>query len=72
MYNIMTNQNKDIEHLIEEISEVNPDSFIADFFINHDSIEYELRTTELPGVPKNTIHCLISCNVNSIKAISLK
>ena len=25
----------------------------------------------VPGVPK-TIHCLISCNVKSIKAISLK
>ena len=25
-----------------------------------------------PGVPKKTVHCLISCNVKSIKAISLK
>ena len=24
------------------------------------------------GVPKKTIHCLISCNIKSIKAISLK
>ena len=27
---------------------------------------------KLPGVPKKTIHCLISCDVKSIKAISLK
>ena len=26
----------------------------------------------ITGVPKKTIHCLISCNVKSIKAISLK
>ena len=26
----------------------------------------------IPGVPKKTIHCLISCNVKSIKAVSLK
>ena len=26
----------------------------------------------IPGVPKKTIHCLISCDVKSIKAISLK
>ena len=26
----------------------------------------------IPGIPKKTIHCLISCNVKSIKAISLK
>ena len=26
----------------------------------------------VPGVPKKTIHCLISCNVKSRKAISIK
>ena len=30
------------------------------------------RNFELPGVPKKTIHCLISCNVKPIKAISIK
>ena len=26
----------------------------------------------IPGVPKKTIHCLISSNVKTIKAISIK
>ena len=26
----------------------------------------------IPGVPKNTIHCLISCNVKHIKTVSTK
>ena len=26
----------------------------------------------MPGVPKKTIHCLISCNAKPIKAISIK
>ena len=26
----------------------------------------------IPGTPKKTIHCLISCNVKPIKAISIK
>jgi hypothetical protein len=26
----------------------------------------------IPGVPKNTGHCLISCNVKAIKAIAMK
>ena len=26
----------------------------------------------LPGVPKKTGHCLISCNVKAIKAIAMK
>ena len=30
------------------------------------------KLANIPGVPKKTIHCLISCDVKSIKAISLK
>ena len=34
--------------------------------------ERSIHIATVPGVPKKTIHCLISCNVKSIKAISLK
>ena len=31
-------------------------------------ISYSAPNTNIPGVPKKTIHCLISCNVKPIKA----
>ena len=40
--------------------------------LNFFSKGWTLIVYSIPGVPKKTIHCLISCDVKSIKAISLK
>ena len=37
-----------------------------------DAMNMRNKFRDVPGVPKKTIHCLISRNVKSIKAISLK
>ena len=41
---------------------------VSDKFSQQNPLEF----LHVPGVPKKTIHCLICCNVKSIKAISLK
>jgi hypothetical protein len=40
------------------------------FFLS--SSNYAVQYYILPGVPKKTGHCLISCNVKAIKAIAMK